>query len=239
MRYGPILAAIIAVGLPVAAQAQALNCAIPAELPAPRLEGATQDEPKRTLPIGGYTLAVSWSPNYCHGKEASDRDAFQCGGAGGKFGFTLHGLWPDGRGKVWPQYCRPASQAVPKAVVRGTLCSTPSVQLIQHEWSKHGTCMAASPKAYFDQSTQLYRALRFPNMKALARREDVTAGAVAGAFAAANRGIRADMVRVTVSRSGWLDELWLCLDTRMRYASCKAGSGGAARTAKLKISDPG
>lgn len=223
-------------GLPAAAHAQATDCAIPGSLPKPKLEFPNRDNPKRLMPIGGYTLALSWSPGYCHARRASTRDAFQCGRASNPFGFVLHGLWPDGQGETWPQYCKPA-RAVPEPTTRQTLCATPSVQLIQHEWAKHGTCMSPNAKSYFAQSTGLYRALRFPNTAGMARRDDLTTAAYASAFAAVNRGIPASAVRVTTARGGWLDEIWLCLDTRLRYAACRANAGGGDTT-RLRITRP-
>ncbi|WP_156678700.1 ribonuclease T2 family protein [Sphingomonas profundi] len=237
-RMALILPAVLAALLPAAAHAQASACTIPASLPRPRPEPPTAANPRRIMPIGRYTLAISWSPGYCPGKAGSAEDAFQCGGANGRFGFTLHGLWPDAAGESWPQYCR-ATPLVPERVVREMLCTTPSVQLIQHEWAKHGTCMSPTPRAYFAQSSRLYRALRFPDMHALAARDDVTAGDIAAAFAASNRGIREDMVRVTTGRDGRLAELWLCLDTRLRYTGCPAVAGGVARTTRVRITDPG
>lgn len=237
MRVTAGVPALLMLALPSIAAAQAQGCAVPASVPRPHADLPTPENPRRIMPIAHYTLALSWSPNYCHGKETSERDAFQCGGANGRFGFTLHGLWPDGDGGSWPQYCR-STALVPEAVIREALCSTPSAQLVQHEWAKHGTCMSPSPRAYFRRSTALYGKLRFPDMAALAHRDGVTAGEIAAAFAARNPGMRANMIRVTATKSGWLDELWLCLNTRMRYAACRPNTGGAPASMRLKISDP-
>ena len=114
------------------------------------------------------------------------------------------------------------------------MCSTPSEQLIQHEWAKHGTCMAESPSHYFAKSTRLYRALRYPDMAALSS-GPLTVGRFKAAFATANPAIPADAVRVTLSRDGWLDEIWLCLDRRFRYTRCRAGTGGAPDAARFQI----
>lgn len=160
--------------------------------------------------------------------------SFQCGGAN-RFGFTLHGLWPDGVGKDWPQYCRPTA-IIPQAVVRRHICATPSAQLMQHEWSKHGTCMSGySPARYFQRSNALYYGLRFPDMEGLSRRNALTAGDLATAFAAANRGMTADMMRVTATREGWLDEIWICLNKAFRPARCPVHQGGLSPNAPLKI----
>lgn len=218
--------------LPAAAHAQANRCVVPVTVPTPRVDLPSADQPKRVLPIGGYTLAISWAPQYCRTARGNGA-RFQCGG-GNRFGFTLHGLWPDGVGKDWPQYCA-ATDLVPRPVIRATLCSTPSPQLIQHEWAKHGTCMAGErPASYFARSTKAYAALRYPDMDALSR-GSLTAGRFAGAMAAANPGLSADMMRVTANRQGWLDEVWLCMDTRFRYRRCPAHAGGLPASAPLKI----
>ncbi len=225
------LIAIAAVAMPGAALAQAAQCAIPQQIARPRPDLPDADQPRRVLPIGGYTLALTWSPQYC---ATASNAAFQCGGKNGRFGFTLHGLWPDGVGKAWPQYCR-STGLLPRKLVRDTLCATPSVQLIQHEWAKHGTCMTARPEQYFKLSRTLYAAIRYPDMAALAERPSLTVGDFAKAFAAANRGISADMMRVTVTRSGWLDEVWLCLNKQLDHARCPAHQGGASNGARLRI----
>ncbi|GGB27506.1 ribonuclease T(2) [Sphingomonas metalli] len=219
---------------PGVAAAQAYRCAVPAGAQPIRPDLPDDRQPRRILPIGGYTLAISWSPQFCRSGSADrPQSRFQCG-QGNSFGFTLHGLWPDGEGKDWPQYCRPTA-LIPARVVRANLCSTPSAQLMQHEWSKHGTCMAGyTPARYFARSTALYRTLRYPDMEALSRRS-ATAGDLAAAMAAANPGIAPDMMRITADRQGWLDEIWLCLDRRFRYARCPVHQGGLAPTTPIRI----
>lgn len=224
------LAALVA---PAAASAQALSCSVPARLPAYQAEGPTQREPRRIIPIASYTLAISWAPGYC--RTASERpDArFQCA-SNNRFGWVLHGLWPDGPGEQWPQYCQSARK-LPEAVVRRNMCVTPSAQLIQHEWAKHGTCMKTTPAAYFARSAAMFRALKFPNMDALSRRRGLTAGQFATEFARTNPGLTASQMRVTADREGWLSEVWLCRDIRFRPTRCPAHQGGLAPSAALKI----
>ena len=217
--------------VPGIASAQALACAPPNTTPRPRPDLASASEPQRNLPIGSYTLAITWSPQFCRTGGFTPAARFQCGG-GNRFGFTLHGLWPDGVGKEWPQYCA-ATTLLPPATIKGMMCATPSAQLIQHEWAKHGTCMGTTPAGYFGKSSALYAKLRYPDMNALSR-GPLTVGQFTAAFAAANHDIPANAVRVTTSR-GWLDELWLCLDTRYSYVRCKAGTGGLAANASFRI----
>lgn len=227
-----VTAATIALAAAGAAQAQSYRCAVPANLPRPHPDLASASQPRRVLPIGGYTLALSWAPQHCHRNARDTAARFECG-SGNRFGFTLHGLWPDGVGKDWPQYCT-TTGLLPAVLIKRHVCATPSPQLLQHEWAKHGTCMGTTPTAYFAKSTGLYARLRYPDMDALSR-TPLNAGAFAQAFAAANPGVPATAIRVTANRQGWLDELWLCLDKRFGYTRCTAGSGGLAANATLKI----
>lgn len=220
---------------PGTAWGQAFSCTVPPRLASPREIGPGELRHSRRLPTGGHTLALSWSPQHC--REQAGAESFQCN-RGNRFGFVVHGLWPDGRGAAWPQYCRPA-KPLPAALIRRNLCMTPSVELLQHEWARHGTCMTAEPAQYFDRARGLFDALRFPDMATLSRRETLTVGSFRRAFAEANRhipGLTERSVRVRITRARWLDEVWLCLDTRLAYASCGANqSPGHAPQHRMKI----
>jgi ribonuclease T2 len=215
------------------AMGQAYRCSLPETLPRPRADGPSVREPRRDLPTASYTLALTWNPAYCRTGGGRADARFQCGG-GNRFGFTLHGLWPDGAGRQWPQYCRPAP-LISEPVIRRNLCATPSVQLLQHEYAKHGTCMGISPAAYFNRASGLYARVRYPDMNALAARRGLTTGEFARAFARANPGLTPAMFRVTADREGWLEEVWLCLDTRFRYRQCPTHQRGRAASAGLRI----
>ena len=219
---------------PIAASAQALSCSIPNQIERPHPELPSASQPQRQLPIGGYTLALTWTPEYCHGHAREGRNALECGG-GNRFGFALHGLWPDGIGRDWPQYCRSTPLLAP-ATIRANLCATPSAQLLQHEWAKHGTCLPGlNPDSYFKRSTGMYAALRYPDMDALSREQGLTVGRLAAAIASGNPAVPASAIRVTVNQRGWLDEMWLCLDKGFAYVRCRADSGGSSAATSLKI----
>ena len=223
--------AVLALALPAVAHGQALSCRAPADFPMPRVSRVDPEEVRRT-PVTWYTLALSWSPQHCHRPRAQDR--FQCGGAGGRFGFVLHGLWPEGEGRQWPQYCRPAS-AVPRAVLRQHLCTTPSPELLQHEWERHGSCMTNDPARYFRAGSILYRAIRYPDMAALSRETTLRVADFKRAFAGANRGIRESMIAVETNRGGWLNEVRICLARTFRPMRCPAQQRGAPAGARLRI----
>lgn len=229
MRFSVALTLLAA---PAAANAASISCTLPNTIEPIHEDGPNDKTPVRRLPIASYTLALSWSPQFCRGQ--GDKPSFQCN-SNNRFGMTLHGLWPDGAGTEWPQYCKPVD-LVPQAELRRNLCVTPSAQLIQHEYAKHGSCMGVTPAQYFDQSRALYQAINFPDFARLSRRP-LTVGQFKDAFARANRGrIPVNAIRVTVTGGRWLDELWLCMDTRYKYVRCKAAQdGGVPNSRKLMI----
>ncbi|MCP3728972.1 ribonuclease T2 [Sphingomonas sp. MG17] len=226
MKRAAALAAALTIAPP--ASAQALRCAVPRDVPDAT---GTEQGVRRIVPVSGYTLALSWSPGFC--RQSGRRSRFQCGG-GNRFGFVLHGLWPDGRGRQWPQYCAPAPR-IPRAVVRQTLCAMPSPQLQWHQYARHGSCSGLDPAAYFARARSLYAQLRYPDMEALSRDPGLTAGRFAVAFARANPGVNAASIRIEAGRDGWLDEVRLCLDTAFRPRACPSHLRGIAASARLKI----
>jgi ribonuclease T2 len=217
MRLSVTALGMALIGAPALA---APACDVPSNLPTPRIEGPSTRESARLLPIGSYTLSLIWLPQQCR----SDREGFACGNR--QASFVLHGLWPDGKGKDWPQWCKPAP-VLPAATIAAHYCATPSPQLIQHEWAKHGTCMSGyTPDRYFTQSNSLFDSFVSPNMRGLSYRRQ-TVASVQRAIADANPGMRADMVRLNLDKKGWLREVWLCLDTRFKYKTCPVQQGGA------------
>lgn len=220
---------------PAAAQAQAPACKTPDRIAIPRLEQPRRGEPVRKTAVTGYLLSLSWSPQHCAGvrNPKGARDRFQCSGENGRFGWVLHGLWPEADHPGYPQWCRPA-KIVPQPVLRRHMCMTPSVQLLQHEWAKHGTCMSPHPAAYFRAAEILFDAVKFPDMQKLSAHPQ-TAGSIRRAFAEVNKGISAPMIGVVVDRDGWLKEVRLCLGARMRPQRCKPFQAGADERRRVQV----
>ncbi|RXR29248.1 ribonuclease T2 family protein [Sphingobium fluviale] len=221
---------------PLAAHAQAQSCTLPERINPPRAGTTPRPDEVRRMEVGGYTLALSWTPQYCARAPKGD---MQCDLRNGRFGFVLHGLWPDGvakdgRSGGWPQYCAPAAP-VSRATIAANFCMMPSVRLMQHQWAKHGTCMARSPDAYFTRARKAYQALRLPDMGYFAAQYRVTAGQIAGAIARKNPGMTIDMIRVQASDYGLLDEVWICLDTGFRSTRCAAGKAGVSPNARIRV----
>lgn len=219
---------------PCVARAQAYQCAAPVSIPAARAEGG----PAVRSGIVGYTLALSWSPEFCRDRAADPAHGLQCGGAMGRFGFVVHGLWPEGAGRA-PQYCKAVPPPSP-AVVRGQLCRTPTVDLIAHEWAKHGSCMARDAAGYFKVGNLLVDAMRYPEMERLSREGQrnpgtLTAGKLRDAFAQANPGRSVSSFGIRTNRGGWLQEVLVCVDRRFRPRRCPRQQAGAPDGAAIKI----
>ena len=216
------------------ALSQAWQCVPPGNLPRPKIEGPKPNE-ARIVPVGGYLLTLSWSPEHCH--DRANKDELQCSGKMGDFGFVLHGLWPEGVGKDYPMWCKKADLLPPKVIAKH-ICMTPSVQLLQHEWAKHGTCMARRPEAYFGAAKLLYDAIEKPDMERLSR-GPLNAGGVADAFAAANPGLPAKAIAVHTNGRGWLDEVRICLGKDLKPETCGPGKQGAPAKAEVKVGKGG
>jgi len=190
----------------------------PPNLPTPHVE-LPGNQPVRVVPITSYTLALIWTPQHCF-HTVGGAESLECNRDTGTR-FVLHGLWPDGEGKIWPQWCA-AADILPRKVIAAHYWATPSPQLMQHEWAKHGTCIAGvTPDTYFDQSNRLFYGLRFPDMRRMSD-APLTESQFAQAFAAANPRLEPDSIRLNLDKQGWLQEVWLCLDTSFQSMHCTA-----------------
>jgi len=199
----------------------------------------TAEQPVRGVATTGYTLSLIWTPEHCYASRGHPQDGGdpECSGASAH-GFTLHGLWPDGDGlNRWPQYCHPVALLTDAQIAAGDR-ATPSPQLLQHEWAKHGSCVTNDPVSYFALEDRLYGGIHTPDMAALAHRRGLTVGDFESAFAAVNPGMRPDMMRLNVNKSGWLEEVWLCLGLDKRVRTCPASQGGAQPGDGVQVSAP-
>ena len=203
----------------------------------PHAELPSAEQPVRNVPTRSYTLSLIWTPEHCYARRGQQGADAECSSAA-RSGFTLHGLWPDGDGpNRWPEYCKPVD-ILTDTQIRAGIGATPSAQLLQHEWAKHGSCMADDPLRYFHEEDRIYAGIRTPDMAALAHRRGLTAGQFQTAFAAANPGMTADMMRLNVNKRGWLEEVWLCLGLDKRPHACPAEQGGAQPGDRIKVQAP-
>lgn len=212
------------------AQAQAYQCSIPREIGAPAMP--RPDGPVRRTPVARYTLAASWSPDWC--KMHGDRTSIQCSARTGRFGFVLHGLWPEAARGPSPQWC-PAQYRPSPRLIRQHMCMTPSASLLMHEWAKHGACMAQTPSAYFSTASILWRGITWPDADRLSRRKNLTAGDLRDAFVLTNPDWPRSAVGIDLSGKGWLQGVQLCYDKSFHPSACPARQFGARDAAPMKI----
>ncbi len=225
-RPTPIVVALILAALAAAPGAPSwaaiAACRAPADLtPAPALT-PRPDEVVSGVPVAYYVLALNWTPEWCRsGGSGAASSEMECSRP---FGFTLHGLWPDGAHPPYPRYCHPTGQ-VDAATVREMFCRTPSSVLIQHEWQAHGTCADWSdPAAYFGQAAKLFDRIALPKIETLPA-DKLTAGAVRAAFIAHNPWLTSDEIWVQASRAGALSEVRVCYDRGFKPMACPGGAG--------------
>ncbi len=216
---------------PAASFAQAYQCQVPQTLPS--VPAVSRDGPIQRGEIAGYTLALSWSPEYCRGREDRAADRRQCSGRQGRFGFVVHGLWPVGRAAS-PQWCPAPNKLTAKELSRN-LCMTPSAALLAREWARHGSCMVKRPESYFKVTRILWNSLRWPDYDRLSRRPGLTAGEIRTAFAEANRYWEAEHVGLVVNERGWLEEMRLCYGKDFMPTRCSAGRYGPRDSSPVKI----
>ncbi len=194
----------------------ALACAVPAGIvPAP----VTPPEASRIVPVEHLVLALLWWPQDC---RRPDADAAGCRAG---FGLRVHGLWPDGAGTTYPQFCR-APTALDPVEVRRNWCLTPSPALLQHEWAKHGTCHWPDAAGYFAEMRRVAATLTLPDLD---RPPVTSAGAVRDAMVAANPGLPRASLFVATDRNQWLTEVRVCLDLADRPEACATGTGAPDR----------
>jgi ribonuclease T2 len=169
-----------------------------------------------------YLLVLSWSPTHCSSDAGRGRDDdLQCR-SGRPFGFVLHGLWPQYE-RGWPERCSTEEpRSVSDSNMAAALKLSPSRQLVQHEWEKHGTCAGLTQEDYFAAAALAVESVAVPKAyRSPAQPLVVTPNAVKRAFLDANRGVPDDGLSATCSRNQ-LAEVWVCLDKNLNPRSCSA-----------------
>ena len=186
-----------------------------------------------------YLLVLSWSPTHCMAATPG-RDDMQCARRDGRrFGFILHGLWPQYE-RGYPTRCRTAWKPFgPEPVIASMRDVTPGRGLVIHEYREHGTCSGLRPAAYFALARQLYNRIHIPkryenpfDVQFIGPRE------VLADFLSANPGLKPDMIAVMCGGSGnRLREVRICMskDGRPRRCGDAVGSHAACRAGKMHV----
>ena len=193
----------------------------PRELRPFALENPKPEQIQSGVVIAYHLLTVSWAPEWCRTNGVYPTDQkLDCDKP---VGFFLHGLWPNGSGPPYPGYCRPVTGMSLQAL-RRMYPRTPSAELLQHEWQKHGSCAWPDADSYFRQASKLYDRVVLPHVENIPA-DKLTAGALRAAFVARNPWLRPDMMWVEARADGHLLEVRICHDLKFRPMSCTGGLG--------------
>ncbi len=150
-----------------------------------------------------YTMVMSWSPTHCATAE-DGRDEQQCARQDGlRYGFVLHGLWPQYE-KGYPEACPTGRKPfVPRPVIDSMLDIMPSSGLVIHEYKLHGTCSGLEPDDYYKLSRALFTRVRIPERyRNPFETQFVAPRELVGEFMRANPGLRPEMIAVELRRTG-------------------------------------
>jgi ribonuclease T2 len=177
-----------------------------------------------------YLLSLSWAPNYC-AEHPSDHSQ-ECSG---HMTFVLHGLWPQSETAAPPMDCG-GNGSVPSATVDHVLQFMPSRGLIQHEWSKHGTCSGLSPGDYFKTVEQAFTTVQVPEpYRHLSRETRAKVSDLEQSFAAANHAPE-QAFRVSC-HSGELVGVEVCFDKNLQYRACTS-SARECSSSSVTVQEP-
>lgn len=162
-------------------------------------------------------LALSWSPNWCSSR-AGREDTEQCG-TDRRYGFIVHGLWPQNE-RGYPTSCVREPHPVPPEVTERMLPLMPSRKLISHQWKKHGSCFSASAAEYFDRTRAAFERVRIPEaLKAPSRSLRLPVSEVEAMFGRDNPGLTSDAVAVTC-RGHHVAEVRVCMTPDLAFRPC-------------------
>ncbi|BCB18816.1 ribonuclease T2 [Bosea sp. ANAM02] len=184
-----------------------------------------------------YVLALSWSPGFCELDGDRSRNREQCGeGAGLRF--VVHGLWPQHE-RGYPSECGPAGRTPSRIALEQAEGLFPSEGLARYQWRKHGTCTGSSPSDYFRDVRRAREKVVIPPALAKADRDQTwTAIDLERAFAAANPGLRTDMMSVACRR-GVLQEVKICFTRDLRdFRSCQQVDRSGCRAREFTVVAP-
>jgi len=162
-----------------------------------------------------YLLSLSWSPEHC---SSTHDTSMQCTGPR-KFGFVVHGLWPNANNGNHPQNCA-GPPYDPSFATKDLLDVMPSTDLIMHEWEKHGTCSGLAPKDYFAKILDAFALITVPaEFKGPDHQVEIAPADLRQKFASANADF--PLSSFAVSDNGrFLQEMRVCLTKEFKAMAC-------------------
>ncbi|MBL9041454.1 MAG: ribonuclease T2 [Myxococcales bacterium] len=178
-----------------------------------------------------YVLSLSWSPQFCNSRKFPPSDQ-QCG-EGRRFGFVVHGLWPQYE-KGYPESCQ-TGFSLAQPTVEKALQMMPSQKLIEHEWQKHGTCSGLSAEQYFAQVETAFAGLVIPEPYRQPTAPVVTSLAeLKQSFLAANPRLTPSSLTAQCSGT-YLREVRICLHKDLSPMPCTSFVRDACKAPEVQL----
>jgi ribonuclease T2 len=243
-------AGIIALGVMAVAAAVFFREEAPAPqkpaAPSPQIKTGNNTQTTSTAPVGTptrtlpkstdfdfYVLSLSWSPSYCASSEGADNRQ-QCG-TNRRYGFVVHGLWPQNE-NGYPQFCSSSEpERVPDALGRSMFDIMPSMGLIGHQWRKHGSCSGLSQKDYFAATRAAFDAVKLPQTISQGQNnQTISADGLEKAFIAANPRMSQQGISISCD-GGRFEEVRICLTQDLQFRSCQQVDRQGCQTKQMTI----
>ncbi|NTJ41773.1 ribonuclease [Agrobacterium larrymoorei] len=199
-------------------QSQSVRPAEPVKVPSSSPQSSVNPRSAQGSGFGFYVLSLSWSPAFC-ASDAGKNSRQQCGSER-KYGFVVHGLWPQNE-RGYPEFCgKDQNERVPEAIGRTMFDIMPSMGLIGHQWRKHGTCSGLSQQAYFETTRAAYDRIVLP-LEISSGRQNIrlSADAIETAFTAANPNMTKQGIAISCDGPR-MDEVRICLNKDLSFRSC-------------------
>jgi ribonuclease T2 len=129
-----------------------------------RLSSIRENECETNYNIDFLLLSLQWPPSYCLQKQLCNKHIAQNQ-------WQIHGLWPQRRGRQWPQFCCSNTKfkfSNIEPLLSQLMTKWKSLRIggnhesfWRHEWTKHGSCARLLPFInsqfnYFNITLQLY-----------------------------------------------------------------------------------
>lgn len=184
------------------------------------------------LPFDYYVLSLSWSPTYCQSDKGRG-NKMQCG-TSKRFGFIVHGLWPQFEHNGWPEFCT-TPHRLSASLINNMLDLMPSKSLIRHQWDKHGSCSGLTPEEFFAQIRTARVSLKMPYPTSNSNSKiNISPGEIASQFRVKNPSLAANSLIITCDNKR-LKEVRICLDKNLNPRQCSASTGGSCRKNSIRM----
>jgi ribonuclease T2 len=158
-----------------------------------------------------YLFTLSWSPEYCYSHSSSSECASHPG-------FVVHGMWPQNNDGTYPENC---SNAAGPSNPQQYTDVIPTVSLINHEWTTHGTCSGLAPDAYFTAMRSAFQAVKIPAaFTNVTQQTSLAPSAIISDFATANPSWPSGSIALSCGKN-YLTAVEVCLTKSFRAEACQ------------------